>query len=241
MRRSSALWALFAAATVLAAALPGGARADIYQYTDSDGVIHFTNVRPRARSGWRLVIRGDSDGPRRAAARYDRVPARDRSPDRYSRHDPYIREAATLYQLPEAFIRAIMRVESDFDPNVVSSAGAMGLMQLMPGTAARMGVRNAFDPRESILGGTRYLRILANMFNGDLVLTVAAYNAGEAAVVRYQGVPPYEETRRYVQNVLRYYYAFRAASAAREQAAAAVRPAPGANPGRAAGELAQSP
>jgi hypothetical protein len=228
MRSPSAPWLLACAVALAAIVLPGVARADIYQYTDSEGVIHFTNVRPHA-SGWRLVIRGDSDGPRRATARYDRVPARDRSPDRYSRHDAFIREAASLYQLPEAFIRAVMRVESDFDPNVVSSAGAMGLMQLMPATAARMGVRNPFDARESILGGARYLRILANMFNGDLVLTVAAYNAGEAAVVRYQGVPPYEETRRYVQNVLRYYYAFRAAlgggaDAVRAVAAGAAQP-----------------
>jgi soluble lytic murein transglycosylase-like protein len=137
------------------------------------------------------------------------VPARDRSPDRYSRYDAYIREAAGLYRLPEAFIRAVMRVESDFNHDVVSSAGAMGLMQLMPRTAAAMGVRDAFDPRQNIFGGARYLRILANKFNGDLVLTVAAYNAGDGAVVRHRGVPPYQETRRYVQRVLTYYYAFR--------------------------------
>ena len=217
MRGSFAIPLVLAAAAMLA---PTGARADIYQYTDAEGVQHFTNVRPRSR-GWRLVIRGDADGPRRSTASTDRVPARDRSPERFSRHDAHIREAAALYQLPESFIRAIMRVESDFDPNVVSSAGAMGLMQLMPATAARMGVRNAFDPREAILGGTRYLRILANMFNGDLVLTIAAYNAGEGAVIRYQGVPPYDETRRYVQNVLRYYYAFLATEGSRVAPSAA--------------------
>ena len=82
-------------------------------------------------------------------------------------------------------------------------------MQLMPRTAAAMGVRDPFDPRQNILGGTRYLRILANLFNGDLVLTVAAYNAGEGAVMRHGGVPPYAETRRYVRNVLRRYYEYR--------------------------------
>ena len=137
--------------------------------------------------------------------------ARDTSPDRYVRYDHHIREAANLYQLPESFIRAVMRVESDFSPEVVSHAGAMGLMQLMPRTASSMGVRDPFDPRQNILGGARYLRVLANKFNGDLVLTIAAYNAGEGAVVRYRGVPPYAETRRYVQRVLRYYYAFRSA------------------------------
>jgi soluble lytic murein transglycosylase-like protein len=88
----------------------------------------------------------------------------------------------------------------------------MGLMQLMPATAASMGVRNPFDPRENIFGGARFLRILANQFNGDLILTIAAYNAGQNAVLKYQGVPPYTETRRYVQNVLRHYYAFRTLS-----------------------------
>jgi soluble lytic murein transglycosylase-like protein len=85
-------------------------------------------------------------------------------------------------------------------------------MQLMPRTAASMGVRDPFDPRQNILGGARYLRILANTFNGDLVLTIAAYNAGEGAVVRHRGIPPYTETQRYVRNVLRYYYAFRSAA-----------------------------
>lgn len=195
------------------ALLPLAVKADIYQFTDSDGVVHYTNVRPHS-AGWRTVIRGESAGPERGTASRDRIPARDRSPDRYSRYDAHIREASRLYQLPESFIRAIMRVESDFDPNVVSRVGAMGLMQLMPATAAHMGVRDAFNPRENILGGVRYLRVLANGFNGDLVLTVAAYNAGEGAVMRYGGVPPYDETRRYVQNVLRNYYAFRAAEAA---------------------------
>lgn len=206
---------LLALTVVLGAALsPTGARADIYQWVDADGVTHYTNVRPRGVRNLRVVVTGGHDGPDRGSAGVDRVPARDHSPDRYSRFDGHIREAARLYQLPEAFIRAVMRVESDFDPNVVSRVGAMGLMQLMPGTAAGMGVRDPFDARENILGGVRYLRVLANGFNGDLVLTIAAYNAGEGAVIRYGGVPPYDETRRYVQNVLRYYYAFRAAEAA---------------------------
>lgn len=134
---------------------------------------------------------------------------RSSDPARYQRYDAFIREASRLYQLPEAFVRAVVRVESDFNPNVVSNAGAMGLMQLMPGTARSMGVVDPFDPRQNILGGTRYLRVLANSFNGDLVLTVAAYNAGGGAVTRYRGVPPYAETRRYVQRVLRHYYAYR--------------------------------
>lgn len=105
-----------------------------------------------------------------------------------------------------------MQVESNFNPHVVSHAGAIGLMQLMPRTASSMGVRDPFDPRQNILGGARYLRILANRFRGNLVLTVAAYNAGEGAVLRYRGVPPYAETRRYVRRVLEHYYRFRSRS-----------------------------
>ena len=146
-------------------------------------------------------------------------PSSDRRPDpgRVQRYDPHIKEAAQLYQLPEAFIRAIVLVESNFFPDVISEDGAMGLMQLMPATALNMGVLDAFDPRQNVLGGTRYLRVLANRFNGDLVLTVAAYNAGEFAVQKYRGVPPFAETRRYVRRVLHHYYAFRNMSGALAQ------------------------
>ncbi|HJL19790.1 MAG TPA: transglycosylase SLT domain-containing protein [Sandaracinaceae bacterium LLY-WYZ-13_1] len=205
------------------ALVPGGhARADIYTYTDADGVVHYSNTPPERRRGVRRIRTRDRQ-PSRARARGG-VGPRDRSPDRYSRYDAFIREAAALYQLPEAFIRAVIRVESDYHPEVVSHAGACGLMQLMPATAARMGVTDAFDPRQNILGGSRYLRILANQFNGDLVLTIAAYNAGEGAVLRYRGIPPYEETQRYVRRVLRWYYGFlEAESNGRRPAQAAVR------------------
>ncbi|MCS6799105.1 MAG: lytic transglycosylase domain-containing protein [Myxococcota bacterium] len=186
------------------------ARADIYRCVGADGSEHYTNIRPAHGMRCTVVVR-ERPGPLRANARRDRVPARDRSPERYVRYDAHIRDAARLYQLPEALLRAVMRVESDFNPNVVSEAGAMGLMQLMPRTAAAMGVRDPFDPRQNVLGGARYLRLLANKFYGDLILTLAAYNAGEGAVLRHRGLPPYEETRRYVRNVLRYYHAFRAA------------------------------
>jgi soluble lytic murein transglycosylase-like protein len=131
---------------------------------------------------------------------------------RYTRFDDHIREAAQLYQLPESLIRAVIKQESDFNPYSVSSSGASGLMQLMPQTAQSMSVRDVFDPRQNILGGARFLRVLANMFNGDLVLTVAAYNAGPNAVIRHAGVPPYEQTQHYVRQVLRYYYLYRAGS-----------------------------
>lgn len=183
------------------------ANADIYRYVDRDGVAHYTNIRPKG-GGWKKVLKTRESRSRVAKRGYSDSAYRS-DQNRYSRYDSYIEEAALLYQLPPSFIRAVLRVESNFYPDVVSCDGAMGLMQLMPATAASMGVRNPFDPRENILGGARFLRVLANYFNGDLILTVAAYNAGQNAVLKYQGVPPYPETRRYVQNVLRHYYAFR--------------------------------
>lgn len=184
------------------------AKADIYEYVDAEGVVHYTNVPPRNQKNWKRVV---FEGRKSRAVKTPKT-KRDKSPDRYRRYDAYIAEAARLYQLPEAFLRAVMHVESDYDPNVVSVDGAMGLMQLMPFTAEKMGVLDPFDPRQNILGGARFLRILANQWKGDLVLTVAAYNAGPGAVERYKGVPPYSETRRYVNRVLTHYYAYRNAA-----------------------------
>ncbi|MEM9067889.1 MAG: lytic transglycosylase domain-containing protein [Myxococcota bacterium] len=196
-------------APLLVLLLPAVAAADIYECRGPSGDVSFTNVR-EAGMRCRLLVR-ETDERRRRAARAPRQGARTRSrdPNRYTRFDAHIREAAALYQLPESFLRAVMRVESDYNPNVVSHAGAIGLMQLMPRTAASMGVRDPFDPRQNILGGARYLRILANLFQGDLILTVAAYNAGEGAVMRHRGVPPYTETQRYVRRVLGHYYRYR--------------------------------
>ncbi|MEZ4338212.1 MAG: transglycosylase SLT domain-containing protein [Planctomycetota bacterium] len=200
---------LLAAGAFCAVALFGvDAKADIYVYTDADGVVHYSNTPPRGQPrGMRRVRTPDAPRPATSTGSASRAP-RDTNPERYRRYDAYIREAAALYRLPESFVRAIIRVESDYNPQVVSHAGACGLMQLMPATAARMGVTDVFDPRQNILGGTRYLRILANQFNGDLVLTIAAYNAGEGAVLRHRGIPPYEETQRYVRRVLRHYYGY---------------------------------
>ena len=194
-----------AVALLLGLAGSSEARADIYSFTDANGVVHYSNTPPggRARGNVRRIRTAATPAPSRAPSS-----TRDRSPDRFRRFDAHIREAAALYRLPESFLRAVIKVESNYQPQVVSHAGASGLMHLMPATAARMGVTDVFDPRQNILGGARYLRILANQFNGDLVLTVAAYNAGEGAVLRYRGIPPYDETQRYVRRVLRWYYGF---------------------------------
>jgi len=209
--------ALVAAVTV-GLMRPAPARADIYSYTDADGVVHFTNIKPKGKSkGWKRIAVEDPDRGTKASAsrggceRCDVVPAKDRSPERFSRYDAHIREAAELYRIPEPLIRAVIRVESDYDPRVVSSAGARGLMQLMPAVEQDMRVANVFEPRDNILGGTRLLRILANRYDGDLVLTIAAYHAGPGSLARYGNqVPPYVNTRKYVRMVLDRYYEYKA-------------------------------
>ena len=191
--------------------VPGRAEADIYSYVDKDGVMHFSN-RPASDPRFKLYLKGSDQSGRggRSKSGVTPSPPSDRSLDRFTRFDTWIRQAATLYQIPEELIRAVIKAESDYDPRAVSHAGAQGLMQLMPQTALRMQVRDSFDPREAIFGGTRYLRVLANIFNGDLDLTVAGYNAGEAAVMRYGGIPPYAETQAYVTRVRTYYARYRA-------------------------------
>ena len=134
-------------------------------------------------------------------------PSRPSSPcedDAYARE---IAEASARYAVPERLIWAVIRVESGFDRRAVSPKGARGLMQLMPETAAILGVRDPFDPRQNILGGTAHLRALMERFRHDVRLAVAAYNAGEKPVVQYRGVPPYPETRDYVTQVMRFYQA----------------------------------
>jgi len=191
-------------------ALPGAARADIYSYIDKEGVVHYTNM-PRPGKKWKRIMR---TGPGKASARrgrkVDKRPPKDRSRARYSRYDHHIEEAAALYHIPVPLVRAVIHIESDFDPNVVSRAGAQGMMQLMPSACKWMGVESPFDPRENIFGGTRLLRVLANRFSGDLVLTLAAYHAGAGAVKKYDGIPPYQTTQKYVRMVLGRYYKLRA-------------------------------
>jgi soluble lytic murein transglycosylase-like protein len=210
--RPRGLFALVASAALCVVSLTASqARADIYQWTDADGVVHFTN-RPTANPTAKVYLKAAA-APVVAgnAVRPGVTPyaPQDRDPLRYTRFDEYIRQASALYQIPEPLVRAVIKVESDYDPRAVSYAGARGLMQLMPETAARMQVKDINDPRENIFGGVRYLRVLANMFNGDLELSVAGYNAGEGAVVQYGGIPPYAQTRDYVVKVTKFYRRYR--------------------------------
>jgi len=115
--------------------------------------------------------------------------------------DRYVLEASRAYVVPASLLRAVIQVESSGDVGAVSPKGAQGLMQLMPATAERLGVTDPFDPREAVLGGARYLRFLLDAFDGDATLALAAYNAGENAVVRHRGIPPYVETRQYLSRL----------------------------------------
>ncbi len=194
------------------------AAADIYSWTDAEGVIHFTNIPPKGKGKgkWKKVMDETPSAGSKASAhrgaceRCDVVPSRDRSPERYHRYDDHIFEASELYKIPVALIRAVIHVESDYDPRVVSSMDAKGLMQLMPEVEIDMGVSHAFEPRENILGGTRLLRWLANRYDGDLVLTIAGYHAGAGSLKKYGNtVPPYKNTRKYLEMVLARYYQYK--------------------------------
>jgi hypothetical protein len=193
------------------------AHGDMYQYTDKDGVVHFTNIQPRG-GAWKKVLTSEPDpGTKQSAIRgscvaCDKVPARDASAERFHRYDKFIYEAAELYRIPVPLVRAVIKQESDYDPRVVSSANAKGLMQIMPSVEADMGLTgDVFDPRGNIFTGTRLLRWLANHLDGDLVLTIASYNAGLGSVAKYgYTVPPYAQTRDYLKKVLDYYYKYKA-------------------------------
>lgn len=191
--------------TVLLLTLCGAAafaRADIYAYTDADGVRHFTNIRP-ADARYKRIIKSRETEPgfRFPSASHPAGLALANTQLRTTAYDGLVRQAARAYQMDEALVRAVIHTESAFNPSAVSAKGASGLMQLMPGTASRYGVRDIFDPVENVYAGVHYLHDLKQMFNGNTQLAVAAYNAGENAVLRYGGVPPYPETINYVSRV----------------------------------------
>lgn len=169
--------------------------ADIYKYTDNKGHAYFTD-RPNHKK-YRLIIR---TRPKTYSAALKRMGANKK------KYAPIILAAADKYEVDAALIHAVIRAESAYQADAVSSAGAVGLMQLMPGTAKQYGASERTDPKQNIFAGTRYLKYLMSLFPKNLKLAIAAYNAGENTVKRYNNkIPPYPETQKYVRQVLLFY------------------------------------
>ncbi len=179
-------WLFIIVSIVLAGAFAATAvHADIYMYVDESGNYHFTDTPMSSK--YRLFIK-------------------ERKPSSKRHVDAYIKEASRRYGIDSHLIKAIMKVESDFDPQAVSKRGAKGLMQIMPENFEALNIQDPFDPRENIMGGTQYLKQLLNQFGGEIDLALAAYNAGPTPVSRVNGIPPFRETEEYVKKVLNYYY-----------------------------------
>ena len=201
---------------LLAGQASAAPRSKLYQWVDREGVLHIDDFPPQSapRPGSlkaKLTSPSKTQKPRDWWERSNDAP-----PDQ-------IDKAAKLYNIPSELIRAVIAVESAGDASALSHKGAVGLMQLMPSTAGRMYVADPVDPAQNIQGGTRYLRTLANQFNGDMMLVLAAYNAGPEAVRKYAGVPPFAETRDYVRKVMHKYNMYKQVAARRGAVATAER------------------
>jgi soluble lytic murein transglycosylase-like protein len=191
----------------------GPSYAGIYRYEDENGVIHFTNCP--GDSKFKLFIReskkdvGGEETPSNPPAPTKEASIKEAPIKDATHFDSLISEFSKKYELDFALIKAIIRAESGFNPFAISRKGAKGLMQLMPQTALRMNVSNIFNPRENIDGGVRYFKYLLSLFNNDLRLSLAAYNAGENLVLELRTIPPYRETVNYVQRVLNFYQSYK--------------------------------
>jgi len=187
---------IFSLTLVFIGAIPADLSAEIYSYTDDNGVLHFSNTPTSSRYRY--------SGPefsKHASIYY--------AGSRKNAYDDIIREASLHHGMQFELIKALIHAESNFNPNAVSQSGAIGLMQIMPDNLSAFGIRDPFDPRENVMGGTRYLKSLMEKYNRNLSLTLAAYNAGPGVVDRYKDIPPYPETETYVEKVLSYYSQYR--------------------------------
>ncbi|MFT5699782.1 MAG: soluble lytic murein transglycosylase-like protein [Desulforhopalus sp.] len=195
---------LFCICLVLAFILSGYAssQAEMYLCRDSSGRVNITNVRNSSDCTVYKITKKKNSWANQSSSNIGRT-------DR-SRYDYDIKRIARRYRVDPSLIKAIIHVESDFNRRAISSQGAQGLMQLMPGTARDLRVTNPFNAKENIDGGTRYFRKMLDSFDGDLILSLAAYNAGPGRVARTGGVPQIQETRRYVNKVLKRYKVYKA-------------------------------
>ena len=184
------------------------ADADIYQYVDENGVVHFTNVPTSSKKKpAKIYPEQKKQSPLTAAVAQSagneqQNNSRDTVPASYLN---IINTACSRFGVDPSLVHAIVKVESDFNPYAVSRKGAMGLMQLMPQTANTMNVRNTFSPDENVEGGVKYLRYLLDRYEGNISLALAAYNAGETAVKKWGTIPPYKETQDYVRKIMQIY------------------------------------
>ncbi|MDF1578940.1 MAG: transglycosylase SLT domain-containing protein [Desulfobulbales bacterium] len=201
-----------AIAALLAVLVAAPVRAAMYKFVDENGVIHFTNVpsdpkyQPVVSATRRGAVAMTAAG---RAVVYGGTTARTPAPDSF---DEAIRLAARRYQVDPRLVKSVIRAESNFDYLAVSRKGAQGLMQLMPETAGDMQVSDPFDPQENINGGTRYLRKMLGLFNGNLHLALAAYNAGPTRVAALGRVPGFKETENYVRKVQLFYEEYKGQS-----------------------------
>ncbi|HBH87795.1 MAG TPA: lytic transglycosylase [Syntrophaceae bacterium] len=191
------MWHVILAPLFLILAFASPVSADIYKYVDTEGVLHLTNVPTQTGVKYTLIMREK------------RVLLNRKLAQNISQYDELIKKASGKYNVEPALVKAIIKAESNFNHRAVSPKGAKGLMQLMPATASHLQVQDSFHPENNIEGGVKYVRYLLNFFNGNLPLALAAYNAGENAVVKYGGIPPYRETQTYVRRVLSYLERFK--------------------------------
>lgn len=185
------------------------AYADIFQFVDEFGVVHFTNVPAGPIVRTARVHRENSrpsPAPSAPSRRHPSSSDSTRTDEVPASYLVFIDRACEKYGVDPSLVRAIVKVESDYNPFAISRKGAMGLMQLMPQTAVDLNVKNSFSPEENIEGGVRYLRYLMDRYEGNLSLSLAAYNSGETAVKRWGTVPPFKETKEYVRKVLALYH-----------------------------------
>ena len=189
------LWTIIAVLAAFIITAVNFAYADIYKYVDKEGVLHLTNTPTDHNAKYVMILK---------EKRILFQPNLD-----VNKYDYLITKAADKFKLDSALIKAVIKAESNFNHRAVSRVGAQGLMQLMPKTASDLKVEDSFHPEKNIEGGARYLRYLLNTYKGDLTLALAAYNAGEKAVAKYNyNVPPYRETQNYVKRVFSFYKSY---------------------------------